>query len=48
MSTEPKIWDLISQAFSTELPELDDMEAYLDFILPRIRPYGEDLYEESH
>ncbi len=48
MSTEPKFSDLIGQAFRTELPELDDMEAYLDFILPRIRPLGEDLYEESH
>ncbi len=48
MSTEPKLWDLISQAFSTELPEFDDMDSYLDYIIPRIRPLGEDLYEESH
>lgn len=48
MNTEPKLLDLIGQAFRPELPELDDMEAYLDFILPKIRPLGEDLYEESH
>ncbi len=48
MSSDPKIFDLIGQAFSTELPDLDDMNAYLDFILPKIRHLGEDLYEESH
>lgn len=29
------------------LPEFDNMDEYLDFIIPRIRPYGEDLYEKE-
>lgn len=48
MSSDVKIFDLIGQAFSTELPDLDTMDAYLDFILPKIRHLGEDLYEESY
>ncbi|MEY4133892.1 MAG: hypothetical protein RL386_242 [Bacteroidota bacterium] len=48
MSSNPTLLDLIGQAFSTELPDLDSMDAYLDFILPKIRHLGEDLYEESH
>ena len=36
----------ISRALSPELPkDLGDMNAYLDFILPKVIPYGEDLRE---
>jgi hypothetical protein len=48
MSSNPTLLDLIGQAFSTELPDLDSMDEYLDFILPKIRHLGEDLYEEAH
>ena len=39
----------ISRAFSPELPkELGDMDAHLDFILPKVIPYGEDLREPQY
>lgn len=38
----------ISKAFSPDLPQdLGDMDAHLDFILPKVIPYGEDLREEK-
>lgn len=38
----------ISRAFSPELPrDLGDMDQHLDFILPKVIPYGEDLREEN-
>lgn len=40
------IFSEISKAFSPDLPkDLGDMDAYLDFILPKVIPYGEDLRE---
>lgn len=40
------VFSEISKAFSPDLPkDLGDMNAHLDFILPRIIPYGEDLRE---
>lgn len=37
-----------SRAFSPELPrDLGDMDQHLDFILPKVIPYGEDLREEK-
>lgn len=42
------IFGEISKAFSPDLPkDLGDMDAHLDFILPKIIPYGEDLREEE-
>lgn len=38
----------ISRAFSPELPrDLGSMKDHLDFILPKVIPYGEDLREEN-
>ena len=38
----------ISKAFSPDLPkDLGDMDAHLDFILPKVVAYGEDLREEG-
>jgi hypothetical protein len=38
-----------SRAFSPELPsDLGSMDDYLDFIIPRVRPFGEDLAEKNH
>lgn len=38
----------ISKAFSPDLPkDLGDMDAHLDFILPKVIPHGEDLREEK-
>ena len=31
--------------FSVELPELNSLEEYVEFIVPKIRPWGEDLRE---
>ena len=38
----------ITRSFSVELPESDSMDEYLDHILPLIRPWSEDLYEEEY
>lgn len=41
------IYKEISKVFSPDLPkDLGDMDAYLDFILPKVLPHGEDLREE--
>ncbi|MCB0527315.1 MAG: hypothetical protein H6565_07780 [Lewinellaceae bacterium] len=38
----------ISRAISPDLPkDLGDMDSHLNFILPKIIPYGEDLREEN-
>ena len=38
----------ISKAFSPDLPkDLGDMDEHLDFILPKVVPYGEDLRETN-
>ncbi len=38
----------ISRAFSPELPpDLGNMDDHLDFIIPKVLPYGEDLREEG-
>ena len=38
----------IANAFSPDLPrELGSMDDHLDFILPKVIPYGEDLQEEK-
>ncbi|MBK8193100.1 MAG: hypothetical protein IPK76_07795 [Lewinellaceae bacterium] len=38
----------ISRVISPELPkDLGDMDSHLDFILPKVIPYGEDLREEN-
>ncbi|MEO6757970.1 MAG: hypothetical protein ABIO24_00845 [Saprospiraceae bacterium] len=37
----------LSRAFSPELPAgLGNMDSHLDFIIPKVQPYGEDLREE--
>ncbi|HND88521.1 MAG TPA: hypothetical protein PK971_09335, partial [Saprospiraceae bacterium] len=39
----------ISKAFSPELPAgLGSMDQHLDFILPHVRPFGEDLREPKY
>ncbi len=34
--------------FNVELPQSDSMDDYLDFILTKIRPVSEDLYEDEY
>ncbi|MEM1323828.1 MAG: hypothetical protein AAGG75_26445 [Bacteroidota bacterium] len=45
---EGNLIDKISRSFSIELPVKDSMDDYLDFIIPLVRPWGEDLYEQEY
>lgn len=48
MASEFRLFNDISRAFSPELPrDLGTMDQHLDFILPKVIPYGEDLREEQ-
>ncbi len=47
MAIENKFLDSITKPFNLELPEADTMDEYLDFILPAVRPWSEDLREEE-
>ena len=40
--------DKLTRSFSLELPKRDSMDEYLDFIIPLVRPWGEDLYETEY
>ncbi len=40
--------DRLLRSFSLELPYQEGMDDYLDFILPLIKPWGEDLNETEH
>ena len=49
MAFEVRIFNDISRAFSPDLPrDLGTMDQHLDFILPKVIPYGEDLREEQY
>lgn len=40
--------DKITRSFSVEMPLGNSMDDYLDNILPLIRPWSEDIYEEDY
>ena len=40
--------DRLNRSLSVEMPESNSMDDYLDNILPLIRPWSEDLYEEEY
>jgi hypothetical protein len=45
---ESKIWDNISSLFELDLPEdLENLEQYIEYIVPRIQSWSEDLWEEK-
>ena len=48
MALENKLLDRFSRTLNLELPVLDTMDEYLDTIIPLVRPWGEDLYEEEY
>ena len=48
MALDNKLTDRFFRAFSLELPLRDNMDEYLDTIIPLVRPWGEDLYEEEY
>ncbi|MCP3928236.1 MAG: hypothetical protein GY705_03950 [Bacteroidetes bacterium] len=45
---ENPIIDKLSRSFNVELPFLESMDEYLDFIIPHIRGWGEDLHENKY
>ena len=46
---EIKALDDFFRSFSVELPNhFQTMDQYLDFILPKVRPWSEDLYEQQY
>jgi len=48
MAFEFGFFNDISRAFSPDLPrDLGTLDQHLDFILPKVIPYGEDLREEN-
>jgi len=42
-----KFLEKISQAIGDDMPQADNMDAYLKVIIPKVRQYGEDLREEN-
>ncbi len=48
MAFENKLLDRFFRAFSLELPPHDTMDAYLDTIIPLVRPWSEDLRETEY
>lgn len=43
-----KILDNIARVFEVELPRSDSLDTYIDdYILPKVRPFSEDLREEE-
>lgn len=47
MTLENTFFERIARAFSIELPFFETMEEYLDYILPIIRSWSEDLTEQE-
>ncbi|HHB79980.1 MAG TPA: hypothetical protein ENK85_12170 [Saprospiraceae bacterium] len=39
--------NIIGSSFKSELPVFDNMDAYIDFILPKIKPYSESLEDQK-
>ena len=48
MALENKFLDSFTRSLSLELPVMDTLDEYLDLIIPLVRPWGEDLYEEEY
>lgn len=44
---ESKFLDRIGQTFRVEMPQADTLDAYLDKLLPVVRSWSEDLWEEQ-
>ncbi|MFT6319293.1 MAG: hypothetical protein ACJAT4_000210 [Granulosicoccus sp.] len=45
---ENKLTENISRTFELPLPDAATMDQQLDQIIPRVRPWGEDLYEQQY
>ncbi len=44
---ENPVLDSISRTFNVELPKFQEIDEYLDFIIPNIKPFSDDLREED-
>lgn len=45
---ESKLWDNITGLFELNLPEgLEDIPAHIEYIVPRVQAWSEDLWEEK-
>ncbi len=44
---EGKLLDRLGQSFKVEMPKADTLDGYLNLILPKVRPWSEDLREEQ-
>ena len=44
---ENKLTETISRTFELPLPDAATMDQQLDQIIPKVRPWGEDLYEQQ-
>ena len=40
--------EIINQPYDTDLPVLENMDAYIDYLIPEIKGWSEDLYETEH
>lgn len=45
---ENKLTENISRTFELPLPDAATMDQQLDQIIPKVRPWGEDLYEQQY
>ncbi|SRR5690606_31397541 len=48
MAIENKFLETVTRSLSLELPLRNSMDEYLDMIIPLVKPWGEDLYEEKY
>lgn len=44
---ESKLLDRIGQSFKVDMPQADTLDGYLDKLLPVVRAWSEDLWEEK-
>lgn len=44
---ESKLLDRLGQSFKVEMPKADTLDGYLDKLLPIVRSWSEDLWEEK-
>lgn len=44
---EGKLLDRLGQSFKVEMPRAETLDGYLDKLLPIVRPWSEDLWEEK-
>ncbi len=47
INLETKLLDRLGQSFRVEMPKADSLNGYLNAVLPKVRPWSEDLKEEK-